>query len=83
MLRNIKSRASLFSNEDAYDRYVNSQRNNYQDTYIPRETNTENPSHIILSDVDILIKKYNFLLDELKMLKEKLNNLGIDPEKVN
>jgi hypothetical protein len=79
MLRNIKSRASLFSNEDAYDRYVNSQRNNYEDTYNTQEINNEKITHKTLSDIDVLIKRYHFLLDELKMVKEQLNNLGVDP----
>ena len=83
MLRNIKSRASLFSNEDVYDRYINSQLHNSSDTYIPKENTTEKITHKTLSDIDILIKRYNFLSDELKMLKEKLDNLGVDTEKIN
>ena len=72
MQRNINNR-SLFNNMDMYDRYQN---DNTQDSKTKKETvidfnektneNNETHEYETLSEVDILVKKYFYLISELK-----------------
>ena len=88
MQRNINNR-SLFNNMDMYDRYQN---DNTQDSKTKKETvidfnektneNNETHEYETLSEVDILVKKYFYLISELKQVRVRLYSLGIDPNKI-
>jgi hypothetical protein len=88
MQRNINNR-SLFNNMDMYDRYQN---DNTQDSKTKKETvidfnektneNNETHEYETLSEVDILVKKYFYLISELNQIRGRLYSLGIDPNKI-
>ncbi len=88
MQRNINNR-SLFNNMDMYDRYQN---DNTQDSKTKKETvidfnektneNNETHEYETLSEVDILVKKYFYLISELNQVRGRLYSLGIDPNKI-
>lgn len=88
MQRNINNR-SLFNNMDMYDRYQN---DNTQDSKTKKETvidfnektneNNETHEYETLSEVDILVKKYFYLISELDQIRGRLYSLGIDPNKI-
>jgi|TARA_Y100000389_G_scaffold71032_1_gene67738 hypothetical protein len=74
---------------DMYDRYQN---DNTQDSKTKKETvidfnektneNNETHEYETLSEVDILVKKYFYLISELNQIRGRLYSLGIDPNKI-
>jgi len=89
MQRNINTRSS-FNNRNMYDRYENnSDKNNESkketqiDFYELEEPNTDTTEYETLNEIDILIEQYFYFSNNLKRIRGRLYNLGIDPSKMN
>jgi len=73
-----------------YDRYENnSDKNNESkketqiDFYELEEPNTDTTEYETLNEIDILIEQYFYFSNNLKRIRGRLYNLGIDPSKMN
>lgn len=89
MQLNINMRSS-FNNRNIYDRYQNnSDKNNEskKETQIDfcelEEPNTDTTEYETLNEIDILIEQYFYFSNNLKRIRGRLYNLGIDPSKMN
>lgn len=89
MQLNINMRSS-FNNRNIYDRYQNnSDKNNESkketqiDFYELEEPNTDTTEYETLNEIDILIEQYFYFSNNLKRIRGRLYNLGIDPSKMN
>lgn len=89
MQRNINMRSS-FNNTGMYDMY---QDNNDKNNGVKKETkidfceleepNTGTTEYETLNEIDILIEQYFYFSNNLKRIRGRLYNLGIDPSKMN
>lgn len=89
MQRNINMRSS-FNNTGMYDMY---QDNNDKNNGVKKETkidfceleepNTDTTEYETLNEIDILIEQYFYFSNNLKRIRGRLYNLGIDPSKMN
>lgn len=89
MQRNINMRSS-FNNTGMYDMY---QDNNDKNNGVKKETkidfceleepNTATTEYETLNEIDILIEQYFYFSNNLKRIRGRLYNLGIDPSKMN
>ena len=89
MQRNINTRSS-FNNRNMYDRYENNSDKNNEtkketqiDFYELEEPNTDTTEYETLNEIDILIEQYFYFSNNLKRIRGRLYNLGIDPSKMN
>lgn len=89
MKRNINTR-TLFNNIDMYDRYQNNteeiketKKETKKETQIDfcdlDNTINEITEHETLNEIDILLEQYFYFSKELKRIRGRLYNLGIDP----
>lgn len=88
MQRNINTR-TLFNNMDMYDRYQNNteevkeQKKETQIDFCELDnTKNEITEYETLNEVDILLEQYVYFSNELKRIRGRLYNLGIDPIKM-
>lgn len=86
MQRNIITK-TIFNNIDMYDRYQHNteevkEKETQIDFYELDNTRNEITEYETLNEVDILLEQYFSFSKELKRIRGRLYNLGIDPLKM-